>query len=112
VLASSHRYTSSMTAGPLLDRDAIARVCRAHGVSRLRMFGSATTDRFDPEHSDVDFLVEFTPGSADPFDDYFGLKEDLELLLDRDVDIVMKDALRNPHLLEQMSDNAVVIFVS
>jgi predicted nucleotidyltransferase len=86
-----------MTAGLLLDRDAIARVCRAHGVSRLRMFGSATTDRFNPERSDVDFLVEFTPGAEDPFDNYFGLKEDLELQLGRSVDLVMEKAVRNPY---------------
>ncbi|WP_116282825.1 nucleotidyltransferase family protein [Subtercola boreus] len=63
-----------MTTGLLLDRVAIARACRAHGVSRLRIFGSATTDRFDPERSDVDILVEFTPDSLHPFEDYFGLR--------------------------------------
>lgn len=35
-------------------------ICRRFGVRRLDVFGSASrgTD-FDPEHSDVDFLVEF-----------------------------------------------------
>lgn len=86
-----------MRAALVLDREAIARTCDAHGVQRLRLFGSAISDRFDPAHSDVDVLVEFAPGTPDPFDAYFGLKEDLERLFDREVDLVMADAMRNPH---------------
>lgn len=86
-----------MAAAPILDRDAIAALCRAHGVSRLRMFGSAVTGRFDPERSDFDFFVEFEPETADLFDAYFGLKEDLEALLGRQVDLVMPGAVTNPY---------------
>lgn len=80
-----------------LDSAAIAAVCRAHGVQRLQLFGSAVSDRFDPSRSDADLLVEFVAEVPDPFDAYFGLKEDLERLLGRDVDLVMVDAVRNPH---------------
>lgn len=39
-------------AGPLeLDREASAALCRQYGVRRLAVFGSATTDRFDPERT-------------------------------------------------------------
>lgn len=86
-----------MSSTLVLDREAIARACRAHGVQRLRLFGSATSDRFNHGHSDVDVLVEFVPGTPDPFDAYFGLKEDLERLLSRGVDLVMANAVRNPH---------------
>jgi len=86
-----------MTSALALDRTAIAAACRARGVSRLRLFGSALTDRFDPDRSDVDFLVEFAPDVADLFDAYFGLKEDLEEMLSRPVDLVMADAVTNPY---------------
>jgi predicted nucleotidyltransferase len=76
------------------------------------MFGSATTDRFDPERSDVDFLVEFTPGAADPFDDYFGLKEDLELLLGRSVDLVMEKAVRNPYFAASAASSAQDVYAA
>lgn len=47
-------------AGPLEpDREAIARLCRQYGVRRLAVFGPAATDRFDPERSDVVFVLEF-----------------------------------------------------
>jgi uncharacterized protein len=77
--------------------DALAAICRAREVSRLRVFGSAVTGRFDPERSDIDFFVEFGPDATDLFDSYFGLKEDLEELLGRPVDVVMTDAVTNPH---------------
>ena len=79
-----------------VDLDGLAQVCRSRGVRRLRVFGSVRTDRFNQSSSDIDLLVEFESGTADLFDAYFGLKEDLERLLDRTVDLVMADAVRNP----------------
>ena len=75
----------------------MARVCRARGVRHMRVFGSATGERFDASRSDVDLLVEFDPSVVDLFDAYFGLKEDLEGLFGRPVDLVMADAVRNPY---------------
>lgn len=43
-----------MDAFAMLDLDAISRACQRFGVERLRIFGSALTDRFDPEGSDID----------------------------------------------------------
>ena len=101
-----------MTIAIALDRDAIARVCRAHAVSRLRIFGSATSAHFDDRNSDVDFLVEFAPGSPDAFGAYFGLKEDLEALLSRPVDLVMANAIRNPHFAASASDGAEEVYAA
>ncbi|WP_211236509.1 nucleotidyltransferase family protein [Arthrobacter castelli] len=52
-----------MDAATLLDSEAIRGACEQYGVERLRVFGSALSDRFDPEHSDIDFLVDFLPGA-------------------------------------------------
>ncbi|RAG74278.1 DNA polymerase subunit beta, partial [Burkholderia multivorans] len=54
----------------------------------MRVFGSAVSDRFDPESSDLDFIVDFVPGRDSMFDDYFGLLEDLSALFDREVELV------------------------
>ena len=35
--------------------------CRTHGICRLAVFGSALRANFGPD-SDIDLLVEFTPG--------------------------------------------------
>ncbi len=85
-----------------LDREAIAALCRSYGVSRLAVFGSAVTDRFDPAHSDVDFLVEFREDARVSFRTYFALRMALEKLLGRPVDLVMTKALRNPYFAAEV----------
>ena len=43
-------------------KEEIAGICRRHRVLRLEVFGSTARGAdFDPERSDVDFLVEFEP---------------------------------------------------
>ncbi len=85
-------------AGPLvLDRAAISAACERCGVRRLVIFGSAVTERFDESTSDIDFLVEFRDDVVNRFDAYFGLKESLEALLGRPVDLVAPAALENPY---------------
>ena len=44
--------------------DAIASLCRAYGVKRLHVFGSAATGSFEPGRSDVDLLVDFVESSS------------------------------------------------
>jgi len=46
-----------------VDLEGLAEFCKAHGVHRLALFGSALREDFGPE-SDVDILVEFDPGVA------------------------------------------------
>ncbi len=57
-------------------------LCRRYDVQRLNVFGSATTDRFDPSHSDLAFVVEFhnfhVSNAADRFP---GLLVDIEHLV-------------------------------
>lgn len=80
----------------LLDLEAIRSACERYGVERLRVFGSALTDRFDSEKSDIDFLVTFKPGRENVFHDYFDLKFELEEIVGRGVDLVMERSVRNP----------------
>ena len=73
----------------------ISEVCYRHGVERLDLFGSATGEGFDSACSDLDFVVTFVRREPQQlFDRYFGLKEDLERLFGREVDLVMEGALR------------------
>ena len=41
--------------------DAIRALCREYDVRRLGLFGSVSTGDFDPDRSDVDFIVEYPP---------------------------------------------------
>ncbi len=79
---------------------AIQQLCRSYHVSRLDVFGSATTGAFDPDHSDLDLLVEFQhTGEMTLADQYFGLWDGLRELLARDVDLLTRRSLRNPYFI-------------
>lgn len=91
--------------------DALPALCRRFGVRRLDLFGSAATGRFDPARSDLDFLVLFEhlpPGAyADAF---FGLREGLEALFGRPVDLVTGAALGNPHFRRRVEAERRALF--
>ena len=76
----------------------IREICKRYGVKSLSVFGSATLDSFDQSSSDMDFLVEFEDfGIGSYADRYFGVREELEALFKRPVDLVVDSAIKNPH---------------
>jgi uncharacterized protein len=91
---------------PLIEarRTEIQGLCRRLGIRRLDLFGSAISDAFDLDNSDVDVLVEVDTDHAgfDYYGTYFALKEGLERLLGRAVDIVSVTAIRNPYFRAQV----------
>src|SRR5262245_17708108 len=75
-------------------RDALAALCRRHGAVRLEVFGSAARGvDFDRHRSDADFLATFTPAARNDLAAFAGLKEDLEKLLGRPVDLVEREVI-------------------
>lgn len=78
-----------------LDADTVATFCRKWRIRELSIFGSALRDDFGPE-SDLDFLVSFEPGVSLNLSDLLDMKEELESLYGRPVDLVEKEMLRNP----------------
>ncbi len=80
-------------------REELRELCRRFHVRRLDLFGSATGDDFDPARSDLDFLVEFDlkAPQALSLQTFFDLKESLEALFGRSVDLVEPGAIRNPY---------------
>lgn len=88
-------------------------VCRHFDVRRLELFGSATSEHFDEQRSDLDFLVEFDPKSEiGPADRYFGLLEALQALFQRRVDLVEVKAIRNPYFLSGISASRTLLYVA
>jgi predicted nucleotidyltransferase len=82
---------------------ALQALCRRFGVRRLDLFGSAATGRFDPARSDLDFLVEFEPMLPGPYAKACrGLREGLEQLFGRSIDLLTESALVNPYLRRQI----------
>jgi uncharacterized protein len=69
----------------------LGEVRSRYGVERLALFGSAARDELRSE-SDVDVLVEFKERTT--FDHYFGLRDYLEHILGRRVDLVTNRGLK------------------
>lgn len=92
-------------------KEKLRSLCRMHRVQRLALFGSATTSRFDPAVSDLDFLVEFQPmPPGERARHYFGLMEDLEALFGIKVDLVEKAPIRNPYFRQAIEESRVDLF--
>ena len=80
-------------------RDQLERLCEAHGVVRLELFGSAVRADFDPGRSDLDFLVTFSQDCRNDVDGFLSFEAALSELFGRPVDLVEREAVeqsRNP----------------
>jgi predicted nucleotidyltransferase len=84
-------------------RAAISELCRRFNVKHLDSFGSVVEGNFDPSSSDLDFVVEFElMPPAQHAEAYFSLKEGLEALFGRAVDLVIAGAVHNPFFRERI----------
>ena len=92
----------------------VRQICQRHGVEHLDLFGSAAGERFYPADSDLDFVVSFQ--RRDPpalFDRYFGLKDNLESLFGRGVDVVMEGAVeRNQYFARSVTETRVPLYAA
>lgn len=79
-----------------LDRTSLADFCARWRIGELSVFGSALRDDFGPD-SDIDFLLSFEPGACWDLWELVALREELMNMVGRDVDIVVKEAIRNPY---------------
>jgi hypothetical protein len=88
----------------------IERVCRRLPVKRLGLFGSALGKNFS-QSSDIDVLVIFdSDENIDLFDKYFELKEQLEEIFERQVDLVVDRKFKNPVFRKSVDSTRTVIY--
>ena len=88
----------------------IERVCAKLPVKRLGLFGSALTGDFSST-SDVDVLVVFDLSEdIDLFDKYFELKEELEKVFGRQVDLVVDKQFKNPVFRESVEKTRTIVY--
>jgi predicted nucleotidyltransferase len=76
--------------------DEVKQLCATYGVLELYVFGSVLNDTFH-SGSDIDLVVRFSQiPLEDYFNNYMGLKEGLESLFQRKVDLIEDKAVNNP----------------
>jgi uncharacterized protein len=92
---------------------AIGDLCQRYRVRTLEIFGSAADGTFDPDGSDLDFLVDFLPMKpAEHSRAYFGLWFALRDLFGREVDLVEAHAVTNPYFQKQIDKQREVVYAA
>ncbi len=93
------------------NRDALAELCRQFRVERLELFGSAAKGTFQPDSSDIDFLVTFADVQPGTYADrYLGLLLALEGLFQRGVDLVTERSIRNPYFRRAVNATRQLVY--
>lgn len=88
------------------DRSRLARLCREHDVTRLRIFGSAARGE-ERADSDVDLIVDYRGRKG--FFELIDLEDQLADLFGRAVDLVTERGL-SPFMKESVLSSASVLF--
>lgn len=86
----------------------IESVCRELSLLRLDLIGSAARSDFT-EVSDVDVLVTFD-GDEALFRRYFELKERLEAIFEREVDVIEERAIKNPYFKSAVEKDRIRLY--
>ncbi|MCF8308560.1 MAG: nucleotidyltransferase domain-containing protein [Bacteroidales bacterium] len=90
----------------------VRKLCEQHHVSQLAVFGSILTDKYD-KNSDIDFLVDFSNIGLQKYaDNYFSLKQALEKIFRRQVDLLENKAIKNPYLRQSIDSSKRILYES
>ena len=91
-------------------RAEIAQICARLGVRRLELFGSGTRNA---SPRDLDFLADL--GERPPAEyaaAYFSLREALETLFAKPVDIVTPPGLANPYFRQRVEQEKTLLYAA
>lgn len=94
-----------------LDRDVLVAFCQKWQIRELSIFGSALRDDFGVE-SDLDFLVSFEPEAPWDLFDLITMRQELSQTFGRSVDLVEKEALRNPWRRDEILRTREVLYAA
>jgi len=97
--------------GNLFTYNDIIPLCKKFCIIELSIFGSSLRDDFT-QNSDVDILVSFDKNSKINLFDIIELETEFSKLLNREVDIVEKEALRNPIRKNKILSTREIIYAA
>ncbi len=89
----------------------IADFCNRWKVTEFALFGSALREDFHSD-SDVDVLVTFEKNAPWSLLDIVRMQEELKNIFGREVDLVEKDALRNPFRRQAIIRESRVVYAA
>ena len=91
--------------------DKITLFCRQWKIRELSLFGSALRDDFRSD-SDVDVFVSFFEDARWSLFDLVSMADELSNVLGRPVDLVEKEALRNPFRRQSILSTRKIIYAA
>jgi predicted nucleotidyltransferase len=97
--------------GIFLNYDDVVHLCKQYYINELSIFGSSIRDDFT-KNSDIDILVSFNKNAGITLFDIMNLEREFSLLLNRKVDIVEKEALKNPIRKNKILSSRRIIYAT
>ena len=94
-----------------LPQEKIEAFCRKWKVSELSLFGSVLSAEFRPD-SDIDVLISFAADAGWGLFDFVDMLDELEDIFGRKVDMVEKEALRNPFRRKRILSSKEVVYAA
>jgi len=91
--------------------DKLIEICNRNEVNRIYAFGSVVSNHFDPEKSDLDFVVEMN--EMPPLtrgEKLIALWEELEDLFGKKVDLISDLPIKNPYLSSSINSTKRLIY--
>jgi predicted nucleotidyltransferase len=86
-------------------------VCKKYGVDKLYVFGSLVTGDFDPEKSDVDFLVRFRHDEKVGIS-FLSMMIEMEALLNRKIDLIRERPFENEYFARSVAATKTLVYAA
>jgi uncharacterized protein len=93
------------------NREKLKQLAQRRHIVKLMLFGSVLRDDFGPK-SDVDVLVKFAADSNVDLFDMVDIKEELEIIFGRMVDLVEEGSIRNPYRQKSIDENKETVYAA
>jgi len=94
-----------------ISQDRFVEFCRRWKVTELALFGSILREDFTPA-SDIDVLVTFQAEAVWSLWDLVDMRDELRELFGREVDLIEKEALRNPFRRHEILKSYKVVYAA
>ncbi len=91
----------------------LKQICAVHSVSELYLFGSAASGDFG-DKSDLDFAVIFKKNLSplEHGDAFFALKDELENLFSREIDLISYRVIKNPIFKSELDKTKISLYAA
>ncbi len=86
-------------------------LCKSHNVKNLYAFGSAVTENFNEDSSDIDLLIEID--NDDPIErgeNLMNIWDKFEDFFQKKVDLLTNSSIKNPILRKNIDATKVLIY--